>query len=397
MVGSLRSWVVASCTAPVLAACQPAPTYGYQYQLAQQFGGGEEPEGANREARELLASARTVAFYPPDLCLNTETASAGKHNQKLVQANCGVLMSTLERAAERSGYEVLSWQNLRGSKRPIDYARESNVDVLFEINEFDLDNVSDSDVQRTLTFYKVDPAGAKSALQVPQTVAQRCAGYSATRDPILAAGLTGTIDIKTVSVTDGRDRWHYRKTLSQAIGRTYPEVGFPAKPKPNRGVIALGTVGLVSIVAGGTFALLEATTTNNPSTGEMKLDFGDVPTYLIVGGLLVAGAAVALAVTTDAYAPADEVLCLDQPQATVIAAPAVPAAGPLTSQVTISETTGNDPLVKERERIRDAMVADFIHVLTEVHSGTHPRAAAPPVVPVPAVASPPAASAPAQP
>src|SRR3954462_13383840 len=102
--------------------CKPPATYGYQYQLTQQFGGAEAPEVLGREARELLANARTVAFYPPDLCLNTDTSHAGGRDQKMAVANCGVLLSNLERAAERAGYEVLSWQNLRGQKRPIDYA-----------------------------------------------------------------------------------------------------------------------------------------------------------------------------------------------------------------------------------------------------------------------------------
>ncbi len=364
-----------------LAACKPPPTYGYQYKLSQQFGGGEDPEPANHEARELLAAARTVAFYPPDLCLNTQTAG-GKHDQKVVQANCGVLLSTLERAAERAGYEVLSWQNLRGSKRPIEYAREANVDVLFEINEFDLDAVSDSDAQRTLAFYRSDAAGT-SPLQVPQSVAQRCAAYSAARDPVQAAGLTGTIDIKTVAVTDGRDRWHYRKTLSQATGRTYPEVGFPARAEQNKGVGVLGGLGLASVIIGGAMILVEQTTSDNPTTGEMKADFGSAPAYLIGGGLVLAGAALALGITTQSSTPPEDVLCVEGAQATV-AASAAPAAptGPLTSELTITERTGVDALAKERGAIRDAMIADFITELSQVHSARRapapgPRGAAP--------------------
>jgi hypothetical protein len=105
--------------AATLVGCTPAaPHYGYQYQLAQQFSGGEEPESASAEARQLLATARTVAFYPPDICLNSEAGQGPSPNQRMVRASCGVLLSTLERAAERAGYEVLSWQNLRGNKRP---------------------------------------------------------------------------------------------------------------------------------------------------------------------------------------------------------------------------------------------------------------------------------------
>ena len=102
------------------SACSNYTTYGYQYRMQQQFGGGEEPEVAPVEAKQLLANAKTVAFYPPDACINVDT-TAGEAKLKQLRANCGVLLSTLERAAERAGYEVLSWQNLKGGKRPIDH------------------------------------------------------------------------------------------------------------------------------------------------------------------------------------------------------------------------------------------------------------------------------------
>src|SRR5215831_9652985 len=127
-----------------LAGCPPPVTYGYQYRVQQQFGGGEEPEPAPLEARQLLANARTVAFFPPDVCINVDAVGAGNVKARMLRANCGVLLSSLERAAEGAGYEVLSWQNLRGNKRPIDYAREANVDVLFEINEIDLASLDDT-------------------------------------------------------------------------------------------------------------------------------------------------------------------------------------------------------------------------------------------------------------
>src|ERR1700733_803834 len=135
--------------AVVVAGCTHYTTYGYQYRVAQQFDSGAEPDPISVEARQLLATAHTVAFYPPDYCVNSES---GEHKAKELRATCGVLLSTLERAAEHAGYEVLSWQNLRGGKRPIDFAREANVDVLFEINEFEPGELSDSEIQRTLTF-----------------------------------------------------------------------------------------------------------------------------------------------------------------------------------------------------------------------------------------------------
>ena len=124
----------------VTAGCAQYATYGYQYRVAQHFDAGAEPDPISAEARQLLATAHTVAFYPPDYCVNSES---GEHKAKDLRATCGVLLSTLERAAEQAGFEVLSWQNLRGSKRPIDFAREANVDVLFEINEFEPGELSE--------------------------------------------------------------------------------------------------------------------------------------------------------------------------------------------------------------------------------------------------------------
>jgi len=184
--------VAASCT---------VSTYGYQYKVRQDFGGGEEPEQPSAEARQLLANATTVAFYPPDVCLNTDTAASEKRVQQL-RASCGVLMSTLERAAERAGYEVYSWQNLRGAGRAIDFARQANVDVLFEINEFDLGSLDDSAIQRTLTFFEREN-GVDAPLTVSDQLAQRCRDYAAQSMAPGPDALTGTVDIKTVSVGDG--------------------------------------------------------------------------------------------------------------------------------------------------------------------------------------------------
>src|SRR5688500_18397198 len=97
-------------TAAALGACLPNATYGYQYQLQQQFLGGEEPEAPPVEARQLLASAKVVAFYPPDSCVNADPSQGAKRLQEL-RASCGTLMSKLERGAQAAGYEVVSWQN----------------------------------------------------------------------------------------------------------------------------------------------------------------------------------------------------------------------------------------------------------------------------------------------
>src|ERR1041385_3293893 len=223
------------------AGCTKYATYGYQYKMQQDFAGAEEPEAAPVEARQLLASEKTVAFYPPDTCINVDPSIQGRKLQEL-HASCGVMLSTLERAAQDAGYEVLSWQNLRGGKRPIDYARESNVDVLFEINLLQDDTLDESEVKHTFGFFERASDGTDSPLQVPTSVAQQCANYAFQADHPASAGRTASINIKTVSVADGRDRWLYRKTQQLSVQREAPQVMFSAPERPNKGAVALMTV-----------------------------------------------------------------------------------------------------------------------------------------------------------
>jgi hypothetical protein len=379
-------YLVLGVAVGLTVGCTRYATYGYQYRMQQQFGGGEDPEPAPVEARELLANAKTIAFFPPDICVNVD-ATAGDTKVKQLRANCGVLMSTLERAAERAGYEVLSWQNLRGNKRPIDFAREANVDVLFEINEFDLGEINDSQVQRTLAFFERSDRGADAPLSVATPIAQQCADYAKQVDPIRAAALNGTIDIKTVSVSDGRARWRYRKTLSESLGRSYPRVLFTAPEKPSTAAQVLLGIGGVAIGVGGGFAVAEAASSDDPTTPENeKFDSSGWSTNLLVGGLVTMGIGAVLQVAVGGSKPAPEsVLC----SGAFAAAPAMAAApsGQLAAEHTFNETTGGDLLVKERERIRDTMIAQFIEVLKEVRSH-RPVAAAPMPVAPPASPSP---------
>jgi hypothetical protein len=372
-MGAWRPWI-AALSLGSFAGCAAAPSYGYQYRITQDFTGGEQPETANAEARQLLASAKTVAFYPPDVCVNAELGGGATQSERQLRANCGVLLTTLERAAGRAGYEVLSWQNLRAAgtgKRPIDYARESNVDVLFEINEFDLGGVDDSAIQRSLAFFQRDPDGREQPLAVSPTVINRCAAYAAQRDPVQTAAITGTVDIKTVSVSDGRSRWDYRKTAAQSIGRSYPQIAFPARNEGNKAAGVLGGFGLASIIVAGTLFLVHEATSNDPTTGETQFDPGNWPAYLTAAGVVFIAGAILVQVTGGTtMSPPDAVMCLDTPGVAPPTAqtPAAATANlPMASSVTFQDAAHVDPLVHERERIRDEMIADFIAVLAAAH------------------------------
>jgi hypothetical protein len=348
-----------------LASCAPTTTYGYQYRLDQQFGtGGEQPEAPNVEARQLLAQAKTIAFYPPDSCLNTET-SKGDHE---LGAGCGTVMSKLERAAEQAGYEVMSWQNLRpprdSDKRPIDYARDAHVDVLFEINELDVNAVDDTKVRRTLTFFKDN----NQPLPVTTELARACADYAVKRDPVKLVGLSGSVDIKTVAVSDGRDRWHYRKTEDDSLDRTYPRVTFAGQGHMHRLARAGLVVGGVLIGLGIEFIVLQSATHEDPTPlnpNPKNTDFSPWD-YLMIGvGVPVLVGGIYAAMHLKSEPPVDKVLCDEQH---AVVQTGVVQAGTLSAEHTFTETKV-DENAQEIESLRADMLRDFIRTLTEVHGG----------------------------
>lgn len=362
MLGGMRS-VVALVGA--LAGCAGSTTYGYQYRLDQQFGtGGSEPEAPNVEARQLLAQAKTIAFYPPDTCVNTEASQA----QHEFGAGCGTVMSKLERAAEAAGYEVVSWQNLRpprnSDKRPIDFARDSHVDVLFEMNELDVTTVDDTRAKRTLTFFK----DGNQQLPVTTDVARACVAYAASRESNELVGISGTVDIKTVAVADGRDRWHYSKTLDKSLHREYPRVEFRGQGHSTRLTRSLLVVGGVLVGLGIEFIVLQNEFRTDPTPldpNPKNYDFSPWD-YLMIGvGVPVFAGGIYSAMTTKTEPPVDKVLCDDKH---AVVQTGVVQAGGLSAEHTFTETRVNAH-AEEEDAMRADMLKDFISTLSEVHGG----------------------------
>ena len=384
-------WGTAAC---MLAACGHTATYGYQYRIDQQFGGGEESEPAPVEARQLLAHAKTVAFFPPDACLDNKQQAA-----RSIVARCGVVLSELERDAERAGYEVVSWVNLRGERRPIEYAREANVDILFEINELLPQRVDDRDVQRTLTFFQRDEGGNDTNLPVAQSIAERCQKW-ATRDQPVSPGLTSTLDIKTVSVSDGRARWHYRKTVSQATGQEYPKVRFVGTTTPSPvGQRFLG-VGVAFVISGAVFALVDASVNSGTDeiTGEPKEKvFGPYPWYMVGVGAGITALGVGIMAATGQKKPEPgNVLCLEErvAQDTV----ATHHDDPVSSEHRFNESRVADPLARQEEKLAVERANEFFTVVAKIRGEATPGVApATPPAAAPPAPAPPAAAPPAPP
>lgn len=353
-----------------LVGCPKPMNYAYREQLPQTaFGPADTAEPAGREARLLLSSARTVAFYPPDYCINVDKDDVAR--SKTLRANCGVLLSSLERAAEKAGYEVVSWQNLRGTQRPIDYAREAKVDVLFEINEFDFGPVDDSKLTRSMSFAKYPEGGDTKPFNPPQSVADRCAVFAANRRKPITVAKVGTVDIKTVSVIDGRNRWRYRKSLTKPRAVEYERVAFGSVPKPNPGGVALGVIGALGLGVGLGLFLGDYTTSDDPATPENEdISFGSVPEILIVtGGIAFIGSFVVNALTSNGGSP-DRMCAADS------------TVEPL---VTPGRMLQIDEEV-ENAAIRSEMIGEFVDVIVDVRNSM--PASPPPAEPAPPTPAP---------
>jgi hypothetical protein len=381
----------------LLTACAKYSTYGYDYRMSQQLGLSEDPVAPSVEARKLLQSAKTVAFYPPQGCLNTEMVNIGantveeRRRLQELRASCGVLMSSLERAAESAGYEVLSWQNLNGQKRPIEYAREANVDVLFEINAFTPETLDASQVKHTLAFFEATDESKLLELTVDAITARRCKNDADASIKLQVAGYTGTIDIKTVSVVDGRDRWHYRKVEQLPVTeRRDPHVTYTARRKPNRLGNVLGPVGLVGLITGGTLLTIEQLAEDNPLTPEedgFKSGF-TVPTLVAGAVLLTAGIVLEVKVGGPKPDP-DEVICNPAALGVTVARGGAPQqAGPreMRSEYTYHDEEQSEVDTKAKQKIQDDMIGSFVATLKEVRAQA-PQAA-PEVPPAPAPTTP---------
>jgi hypothetical protein len=375
---------MAMACAGSLVACAHTSTYGYQSSFDKQFLGNEDPEPPPVEARQLLAGARTVAFYPPDTCLNATPTET--QQDKVLRARCGVLLSKLERDAERAGFEVVSWVNLRGNQRPIDYARDAKVDVLFEINELSPQRIKASEARRKLAFFDRDDHGVDHDLSVSSAVGQRCNEWARREGKDEVAGLKSTLDIKTVSVADGRARWHYRRTVSASAEEQSPKIRFVGVSQPNKiGKTLLG-VGLGLVLAGVVFAVVDeaSASTIDPATGMANgKTFGDYPYYFIAAGGIasVIGGGVTL-FTGQAKPAPEDVLCFEShvPANGTVEGAVVPAAqGTSSSHHMFNETTAasaDEVLSALIDKLAVDRVSEFVTILTEIRS-TRPRAPPP--------------------
>ena len=244
------------------------------------------------DARNVVKAATTIAFNPPDACRDTKAAGPGATEvSNILRLQCGVLMTELEAAASRAGFSVVSWQTLRGgSGRPIEYARENKVDLLFEVNDLSFDiPVQDLYSFTNVTYQQRKADGGPSSplvLRDAMGVAKRCQEeFWRKADP----ALTVTIDVKMVTVADGRVRWTYRNTKAEE-GSEKLRVTRTWIADPTDSGASLVGAGLGIAIAGGVFILVPAISpATTPDTQSVS------STLQKVGGVAIGlGAALAL-------------------------------------------------------------------------------------------------------
>ena len=278
------------------------------------------------EARAIVKLATSLAFNPPDVCTDVKAAGAGATEvSNVMRLQCGVLMTELEAAATRAGFSVLSWQTLR-SGRAIDYARTNNVDIIFEVNDLSFDiPVQDLYSVTNMSFRERPVSGGPvKPLVVADTMAtaKRCQEqYWKTAQPTQ----TVTLDVKMVSVADGRVRWTYRDTRTDDTGEKL-QVTRSWVAGPEQRLSSLAGLGAGAIGGGAVLALLPLLI-----APETQSERATANTLQAVGGVAigvgVASLIVAFILPRD-YPSPDSILCYgpsieDQalPQAQVVSTP----------------------------------------------------------------------------
>lgn len=355
-----------------LLACAGPTYYGVQYQLDRKnlVAADQQPPGP--DARSVVKNAVTVAFFPPDACRETKSAGAGATElSNALRMRCGVLMAELESEAARAGFQVVSWQTLRGGTgRPIDYARENKVDLLFEINELSFDiPPQDLFALSNMSFFRK----ARSPYDAPQPLTVRDLNATGGRcQQKFYGGLSATaavaLDLKMVSVSDGRMHWVYRAVKAEeprtqlGLTRTY-EV--PPSESSNFLVdfgLPIASAGLGFMLIGGIFYLADVEKETLPM---IFIPLGGLA--LVGGAVMWAGGAVLAGFNPD-YAAPDGVICapgwiaLEEKPMTVAEAP--PTAG---SSIQFAEQGKvSDPAEARRRELLKMVIREFMTQLQQL-------------------------------
>ena len=189
----------------------------------------EGPPAPPDKARVAITKLRRVAFVPPDSCLDMRAADTSTTVEKRVlRMQCGVTMSELEREAERVGFDIVTWQSLKGGQKPLDQAREQNIDLLFEVNELDVIEERTRSSAMEFRYFAGDDNGQVQPLDVSEDDNEACKAYHAKNAPQIS-GLTSVLDLKMVQVSNGSVLWSYRHVENAKADDATALVRFPVR------------------------------------------------------------------------------------------------------------------------------------------------------------------------
>lgn len=170
----------------------------------------EAPPQAPDKATDAIRKLKRVAFVPPDTCLDMRAADTSSTvDKRVIRMQCGVTMSELEREAEKVGFDVVTWQSLKGASKPLDQAKEQKIDLLFEVNELDVIEEFDRAESSEFRYFVGEGQQPLKPLQVTAQDNAACKAYHAQNAPKIS-GMTSVLDLKMVQVSTGSVLWSYR-------------------------------------------------------------------------------------------------------------------------------------------------------------------------------------------
>ena len=187
----------------------------------------EPPPQAPGKAVAAIKKMKRVAFVPPDTCLDMRAADTSTTvDKRVLRMQCGVTMSEMEREAEKVGFDVVTWQSLKGANKPLDQAKELKIELLFEVNELDVIEESNRASSVEFRYFSGDGTGPVQPLQVTASDNEACKAYHDRSAPKIS-GMTSVLDLKMVQVSTGSVLWSYRHVENATEAEASSLIRFP--------------------------------------------------------------------------------------------------------------------------------------------------------------------------
>ncbi len=177
----------------------------------------------------VLKHTTTVALRAPDGCANEGAAAARGESSTtggILQTDCGVEMSELERALARAGFSVISWDAISKIVNyervtPVAAARRLGAEVLFMINSLERTRTDlGTNARWEREFHLANSRGeSQGRAGVPESRALQLEHLMMGPEHALQPGprLSAVINVSAVDVKTGRTIWFYEWTHAEPM------------------------------------------------------------------------------------------------------------------------------------------------------------------------------------